>query len=283
MGHGETSPAVRPSQIVIGVTAEAAPTLGPGEVDHPGRAVTFVGPLRGRGSRPPSGLPASSPQPGSTRARRATVATEIWKKLVLGASTLAAPALLGMNCGEADARTPRCARLVDDDRSSRSWRSPGRSATTRPATSGSPTSHELLAGCRSAKGSMVQDVEAGRPTEIDFINGAVVRAAGRAGVPAPINRALRARQGLGVQADRLKPSRPAATPRRPSRGSARASSCRPISGCLSRTCASTPATISSSSSPRTTSPHGQLTCFAISSLLSVVRPQAAGPPRSTPG
>jgi 2-dehydropantoate 2-reductase len=38
--------------------------------------------------------------------------------------------------------------------------------------------------------SMLQDVENGRPTEIDAINGAIVRAAGKAGAEAPWNRML---------------------------------------------------------------------------------------------
>jgi 2-dehydropantoate 2-reductase len=35
--------------------------------------------------------------------------------------------------------------------------------------------------------SMLEDVRAQRPTEVDFISGAIVREAGRAGVPAPLN------------------------------------------------------------------------------------------------
>jgi 2-dehydropantoate 2-reductase len=52
---------------------------------------------------------------------------------------------------------------------------------------------------------MLQDFEAGRQTEVDVINGAVVRAAGEVGVSAPLNRSLVAlvkgwesMRGLGV-------------------------------------------------------------------------------------
>jgi 2-dehydropantoate 2-reductase len=37
---------------------------------------------------------------------------------------------------------------------------------------------------------MLQDVERGRPTEIEAINGAVVREGARLGIPTPYNQAL---------------------------------------------------------------------------------------------
>jgi len=40
------------------------------------------------------------------------------------------------------------------------------------------------------KASMLQDVEAGRQTEVDFMNGAICEWGARAGVPTPLNRAL---------------------------------------------------------------------------------------------
>jgi 2-dehydropantoate 2-reductase len=40
------------------------------------------------------------------------------------------------------------------------------------------------------RSSMLQDVEAGRPTEIDAISGAVAHEADRHGVEAPLNRAM---------------------------------------------------------------------------------------------
>jgi 2-dehydropantoate 2-reductase len=40
------------------------------------------------------------------------------------------------------------------------------------------------------KPSMLQDMEAGRPTEVDFINGAIVRLGEERGVPTPVNRVM---------------------------------------------------------------------------------------------
>lgn len=40
------------------------------------------------------------------------------------------------------------------------------------------------------KASMLQDVEAKRPTEVDFMNGAIVQWGEKAGVPTPLNKAL---------------------------------------------------------------------------------------------
>jgi 2-dehydropantoate 2-reductase len=41
-----------------------------------------------------------------------------------------------------------------------------------------------------ARSSMAEDLERGRKTEIDHLNGEVVRLADEAGVPAPVNRRL---------------------------------------------------------------------------------------------
>ena len=46
---------------------------------------------------------------------------------------------------------------------------------------------QLIKGYGDAKPSMLQDIQRGRPTEIDFINGYVVSVARRLGVPAPLN------------------------------------------------------------------------------------------------
>jgi len=50
--------------------------------------------------------------------------------------------------------------------------------------------HTLLERAGPTKASMLQDFEAGRQTEVDVINGAVVKAGDEAGVPVPLNRAF---------------------------------------------------------------------------------------------
>jgi 2-dehydropantoate 2-reductase len=50
--------------------------------------------------------------------------------------------------------------------------------------------HDLLSRGGKGKASRLQDVEAQRKTEIEVINGAVVREADRQGIEAPVNRAM---------------------------------------------------------------------------------------------
>jgi 2-dehydropantoate 2-reductase len=52
------------------------------------------------------------------------------------------------------------------------------------------TIRNLIAGGGAGKASMLQDVEAQRKTEIEVVNGAIVREAGRLGLAVPLNRAM---------------------------------------------------------------------------------------------
>ena len=114
------------------------------------------------------------------------VRPEIWKKLILNAATLPASALTGMTAGAFGAHEPSRELVADT----------AREATTVANALGFAVDPEervsailaLLEKAGSSKGSMLQDFEAGRRTEIDVINGAVVKAADEAGVEVPINR-----------------------------------------------------------------------------------------------
>jgi 2-dehydropantoate 2-reductase len=111
----------------------------------------------------------------------------VWRKLVGNAAVNPVSALIGVTNGEllqhlgsrlVDAAARETARVasaegvpIRDDEAVALWR--------RMA--------ELTASNRS---SMLQDVHNGRPTEIDWINGEVVRRGRRHGIPTPVNEAL---------------------------------------------------------------------------------------------
>ncbi len=189
MGNGDIlAKTFGPARVVLGVTAESGTTVDPGVVEHPGRAVTFVGPYDGGTLVTSQGLADVLSASGFDVEPTLTIETEIWRKLVVGASTLPAPALLGLTCGE-----------LMDDRDMRALMDETAIEVVRVAQAlGHDIDqserlayiHELLAQVPDAKGSMVQDIEAGRRTEIDFINGAVVGAGDAVGVETPVNRTL---------------------------------------------------------------------------------------------
>jgi 2-dehydropantoate 2-reductase len=67
---------------------------------------------------------------------------------------------------------------------------PGWSGRSIPSAAHEAWLAGVLAGYGDVKPSMLQDLERGRPTEIDFINGHVVTLGRRLGVPTPVNGAI---------------------------------------------------------------------------------------------
>jgi 2-dehydropantoate 2-reductase len=189
LGNGEILAEIFPSeQVVVGVTAESGTTLGPGRVDHPGRAITSVGPLMGTNLERAEQVAELLRVAGFDVSATAAIETEMWKKLIVGAATLPAPAIANMTCGPLVAH-PQMSALMDET---------ARETVAVARALGHDIDvderiayiRELLLMVPNAKGSMVQDMAAGRRTEIDTINGAVVRAADASGVDVPVNRTL---------------------------------------------------------------------------------------------
>jgi 2-dehydropantoate 2-reductase len=189
LGNGEILAEIfPPDQVVVGVTAESGTTLAPGRVDHPGRAATSVGPFRGTNLERPERVAALLRRAGFDAAATPAIETAMWKKLIVGAATLPAPAIANMTCGPLVAH-PEMSALMDET---------ARETVAVARGLGHDIDvderiayiRKLLLMVPDAKGSMVQDMAAGRRTEIDTINGAVVRAADTVGVDVPVNRTL---------------------------------------------------------------------------------------------
>jgi 2-dehydropantoate 2-reductase len=175
-------------QIVVGVTYNSGLVLEPGVVVHPADQPTFVGSfVDGDDAKAPR-LAEALGDGGLAATIVSPVRPEIWKKLILNAATLPASALVGMTAGEYGANEHMRALAADI----------AREATGVAQALGYEIDPEervavilgLLEQAGPSKGSMLQDFEAGRQTEIDVISGAVVRAADEHAVPVPLNRTL---------------------------------------------------------------------------------------------
>jgi 2-dehydropantoate 2-reductase len=116
------------------------------------------------------------------------VRPEIWKKLILNAATLPTAALTGMHAGALTAQPDMHALVTETAREAVAVaRALGYDIDEQERVD---AIHGLLTRAGPARASMLQDFEAGRRTEIDVVNGAVVKAADEQGVAVPLNRAF---------------------------------------------------------------------------------------------
>jgi 2-dehydropantoate 2-reductase len=177
-----------PEQVVVGVTYNSGTVLELGRVAHPGVGPTTMGPFAGDSSAGAERLAAALEDSGLEAAVATPVRPEIWKKLILNAATLPTAALTGMNAGQLTADADMHELVGETAREATGVaRALGYDIDEEERVS---YIHGLLERAGPARGSMLQDVEAGRRTEIDVINGAVVRAAEEHDAPAPLNRAF---------------------------------------------------------------------------------------------
>lgn len=190
LGHAEklTEAGVPPEMLYLAVTTEGARREGPNLVAHTGRGRTWIGPVRRDGPtealNPLLGLLAAS---GFEAEAETDIERRIWHKLLVNAAINPLAAVFGVRNGE----------LVEIERCRRVMRAALLEALAVARAAGmAPEGDawaEVLDVCRKTArndASMLQDVRAGRETEIESITGALIREAARRGVPVPVNEAL---------------------------------------------------------------------------------------------
>jgi 2-dehydropantoate 2-reductase len=187
-GNGDVlAAAYDPAQIAVGVTYNSGTVLGLGKVAHPGVGPTHVGPWVD-GAETDKPLEQALATSGFEVHRSEQIRPDIWKKLILNAATLPTASLPGMNAGALTAHGPMHDLVSEVAREAVAVaRAQGYDIDEQERVD---YIHSLLEKAGPTRGSMVQDFDAERRTEIDVINGAVVRAADETGTPAPLNRAL---------------------------------------------------------------------------------------------
>jgi 2-dehydropantoate 2-reductase len=171
-------------RVLAGVTYQGATVLAPGRIRHHMRGETWIGDDPGR-AEPLAGALTAGGQPAHALA---PVAPRIWKKLTNNCMGNCTAALTGMDAGQ----------MVADEGILALQRAIAAEAVAVAAALGHDldledciaTNTSILRSSGDGRPSMLQDVEAGRRTEIDTLNGAIVRHADALGIDVPVNRAL---------------------------------------------------------------------------------------------
>ena len=180
-------------RVIRGTTFPAGRVLGPGHVQWDVEGDTTIGPFE------PSPAAAAEIERLAETCTRAGLLTRAvadargpqWRKVIFNAATNPVGALTGLTHGRVCER-PELRRvvsgLVDE----------GKGVAAAQGIELDQDPEELIDHAAKAevaydhKASMLQDVEARRPTEIDYLNGGIVRFGHEQGVPTPLNEAITA-------------------------------------------------------------------------------------------
>ena len=188
LGNDELLADVIPGErVVIGVTDVPADLVGPNRVVSHGKATINIGGYGPASTTSAARVEAILASAGFSVTLDEQVRIPIWEKVAFNAAMNAVSAITGCAVGEMD--TP-AARALIDAASGEVVATAHRLGIGVDAGRVTAKTRFALANHRSHKPSMLQDIEAGRMTEIESINGAVVRAAEAAGATAPVNATL---------------------------------------------------------------------------------------------
>ncbi len=175
------------SRIAVGITTWPARLLGPGEVSSLGQGSIRFMPCDGQASAVFTQLAADLNQAGLNSRLDPQVQEAIWEKLAFNA---ALNGICGVTRQTVDGlANPVGQRLIDRvlDEVLAVAQAHGVQASAERVRA---TVQDALAHHRGHQPSMLQDLLAGRATEVEAIHGAVIQVAERLGVAVPVTRTL---------------------------------------------------------------------------------------------
>jgi len=189
LGNAEVIEAFVPrDRIFQGVTTFPADLVAPGRVRSLGSGYTKIMSADGVVTPRLEGVRRALDEAGLRCDISADVAVSIWEKVAFNAALNALTAVTRLDVGPVgDAQEGRelAARVVEEVISVAERKGiAARRETVMAAVTGAFAEH------RGHKPSMLQDMLAGRPTEVESLNGAVVREAGLLGMTVPVTETL---------------------------------------------------------------------------------------------
>jgi 2-dehydropantoate 2-reductase len=173
-----------PERTAAGVTSQGATFLGPGRVRHAGKGPTHVAMADGKNQKLASFAEALGGAGFETHVER-DVAALVWIKLVINVGINALTAITGQPNGkllESEDAKAVMADLVAE--AVAVAKANGIRFTYEDPLA---TVYDVAGRTGANRSSMLQDFDKGRETEIDFMNGAIVREAAAQGLEVPVN------------------------------------------------------------------------------------------------
>ncbi len=174
-------------KVMLGVTGQGATLLQPGRVRHAGWGKTFIGELDHRITDRANRIAQMFYKAGIETEASPNIHDQVWAKLLVNAGINALTALTGFKNGQL-LDYPETARLMEKLtlEAAEVARKKGAHVEEDPIEK----VRKAAAATRENRSSMGQDFDHRRKTEIDAINGAVVREAQSLGIFVPYNQAV---------------------------------------------------------------------------------------------
>ncbi len=174
-------------RVLAGTTAQGATLLGPGEIQHGGDGPSHVGRPGAAADEEAQRVASLLDRAGLTCQVSEDIDRLIWQKLLVNVGINAITALARVRNGwiaaDPSARELACCAV-------REAREVAASAGFDFPETVEQEVLDVAHRTRSNRSSMYQDLDTGKPTEIEAINGAVEQLAGHYGLEAPVNWAL---------------------------------------------------------------------------------------------
>jgi len=174
-------------KVMLGVTGHGATLLQPGHVRHAGWGKTFIGELDHRITDRANRIAQMFYKAGIETEASLNIHDQVWAKLLVNVGVNALTALTGFKNGQL-LDYPETTRLLE--RLVIEAAEVARRKGARIEEDPIEKVRNAAAATKENRSSMGQDFDRRRKTEIDAINGAVVRAAQPLGIPVPFNEAV---------------------------------------------------------------------------------------------
>jgi 2-dehydropantoate 2-reductase len=174
-------------KVILGVTGQGATLLGPGHIRHAGWGKTYVGELDGRSTERSDRISQMFLKAGIETEASSRIHDLVWEKLFINVGINALAALLGLKNGQL-LDYPETMRLMEAlvSEAVEVAHRKGIRIEVNPID----RVRGVIEATRENRCSMGQDLDYKRRTEIDAINGAVVREADHLGISVPYNRMI---------------------------------------------------------------------------------------------